>query len=131
MRDSEGQKFSDADDQLTKLLSEIDDLLQRIQTTPIQKGSFQMADGISSPTTAEKTRPRTSLTDPGKGRQPRKRCPVVLSPISALQKQAMDVLVANRFVEARDAFRKSSEQLTTNKAQITDRALRGICGPLG
>ena len=112
----QGQKFSDADDQLTKLLSEIDDLLKRIAVTPIQKGSLQV-DGISQPAnqeteTAYFNRIREKATS-------EKTMSGVLAPIATLQKQAMDALVANRYIEARDDFRKSSEQLTANRAKIT------------
>jgi hypothetical protein len=111
----QSQKFSDADDQLTKLLAEIDDLLKRIAVTPIQKGSMEL-DGVSEPANQEtETAYFTHLREKAASE---KAMSGVLAPIAALQKQAMDALVANHFIEARDAFRKSSDQLTANKAQI-------------
>jgi hypothetical protein len=111
----QGQKFSDADDELTKLLSEIDALLQRIAVSPIQKGSLQL-DGISQP--ANQGNETTYFTHIRENAAGKKATSGMLAPIAALQKQAMDALVANRFTEARDAYRKSSEQLVAHKAQI-------------
>ncbi len=115
----EGQKFADADHGLTQLISEIDDLLQRIQTTPIQKGSFQV-DGVSKPTTPEnETAYFKSIKDKAVSR---KAVESILAPISDQEKHATDLLISGKNLEARDGFHKASTELAANKTRIPEAA---------
>jgi cytochrome c556 len=112
------EAFSDAEQGFAQLTQEIDDTIKRIAVATFPKNASFEIDGVKKPVNVQtETELFTRTLDKAKRK---KDAAGILRNVADTQKQAMALLVAGKYPDDLDAYRKSTKALTENRSQLDD-----------
>jgi hypothetical protein len=114
----EKEAFGDAEQGFAQLTQEIEDTIKKIAVSTMSKNSFIEIDGVRKPVTIQtETDLFTHTLDKAKRM---KEASGFLGKVTDTQKQAMTLLIANKYPDDLDAYRKSLQALNENRALLDD-----------
>lgn len=111
------EAFAEVQQKLTSLGDEIEGTLKRLTTATIPKSNDRLdIDGVMKPATVQNTMDffYATLVKARRGAE----AAGILQNVLAMQKQARDLLDAQKFTEAAEIYRKSAAVLTDGRAKL-------------